>query len=128
MTLKNLIHFVPSFLVAAIIAYLSLLRQVSLSLPHFFGWDKLVHFLMFFALSSVILFDTRRTAKISRKIIFVIFLTGTLYGGIIEILQEYFFYPRTGEWFDWLADSLGVIFGIISVLALWKILKKDVMS
>jgi transcriptional regulator with XRE-family HTH domain len=34
------------------------------------------------------------------------------YGGIIEVLQEHFFYPRTGDWMDWLADCIGAWVGI----------------
>jgi VanZ family protein len=30
-------------------------------------------------------------------------------GGIIEILQEMFFNPRSGEWLDWLTDIAGVL-------------------
>jgi hypothetical protein len=35
-------------------------------------------------------------------------------------LQERFFYPRTGDWMDWVADVLGVVLGI----GLWWIGEK----
>ena len=36
-----------------------------------------------------------------------------VYGGVIELLQEQFFYPRTGELLDWLADGVGVCMGLV---------------
>jgi VanZ family protein len=35
-----------------------------------------------------------------------------VYGGIIEIAQERWFAPRSGEWMDWLADCIGLIVGV----------------
>ena len=32
-----------------------------------------------------------------------------LYGGLMELLQEYYFPPRTGDWEDWIADIVGVL-------------------
>jgi VanZ family protein len=32
-----------------------------------------------------------------------------VYGGVIELLQENFFPPRTGDWSDWVADALGSV-------------------
>ena len=37
-----------------------------------------------------------------------------VYGGVIEILQENFFYPRTGDWWDWLADIAGTVVGCVA--------------
>ena len=30
-----------------------------------------------------------------------------VYGGVIELMQEAYFQPRTAEWGDWIADILG---------------------
>ena len=43
-----------------------------------------------------------------------------LYGGLIEILQGAFFYPRTAEWLDWLADIIGTIIGTALVAGIWQ--------
>lgn len=43
-----------------------------------------------------------------------------LFGGLIEILQEQFFYPRTGDWMDWIADLSGSIFGYLISALLWQ--------
>jgi VanZ family protein len=39
-------------------------------------------------------------------------------GGLIEIIQEAFFKPRSSEWVDWLADIFGILtaWGIMSLL------------
>ena len=118
-------HYIPTVAVASGIAYLSLIRETGLSLPHFTGWDKLAHFCMYFALAAVMLWDTRRDRKQGRTVSVVLLAVCCLYGGLIEILQEEFFYPRTGDWLDWLADCLGAVFGLYSMSMVWKHLKKD---
>ena len=35
-----------------------------------------------------------------------------LYGGITELMQEFLVPSRTGDWFDFLADSIGTLLGI----------------
>lgn len=39
------------------------------------------------------------------------------YGGLIEIIQEYFSLNRTGDWFDFLADAFGIIIAICILTA-----------
>lgn len=51
--------------------------------------------------------------KIETKWLFTALLLPILYGGLIEILQENFFYPRTGDWWDWLADIVGTLIGCV---------------
>lgn len=43
----------------------------------------------------------------------IVLLIGAIYGGVIELLQEYFFPPRTGDWWDWLADCTGALLAVI---------------
>lgn len=44
-----------------------------------------------------------------------------LYGGIIEWVQGRWFYPRTGDWVDWIADAIGVLIGCGIVMATYAI-------
>jgi VanZ family protein len=44
-----------------------------------------------------------------------------VYGGIIEIVQELWFAPRSGEWMDWLADCIGVVVGIVLVMIIKRL-------
>jgi len=72
--------------------------------------DKAVHFLMYFGLSAVASFGYiygERGRIIVLKLIVFAFILPILYGGLIEIVQEYYFEGRYGDWFDLLADALG---------------------
>jgi VanZ family protein len=83
----------------------------NLQISHF---DKIAHFLMFLALSGVVFFDNTRylRRKISQSRIFwASFLYPTLFSGSIEILQEFLSSFRTGDWFDFLFDGIGVFIG-----------------
>ncbi len=97
-------------------------------IPH---CDKVVHFFMYFALSAVIclsllkqqqsgswgefvqLFLHKRDALVRLDIAPYFWLLAGLFpvffGGLIEILQEYYFPPRTGDMIDFLADVAGVL-------------------
>jgi VanZ family protein len=80
------------------------------------NFDKIVHFLMFLALSGVVFFDStsylRKKIKFS-QIFFTSFLYPTLFSGLIEIIQEYFSSFRTGDWIDFLFDGIGAFVGIV---------------
>ena len=71
--------------------------------------DKLIHFLMFFLLSSWFALIYRD----KRKIILISSLV--FYGLFLELMQMQFFIFRSFEWFDWLADSMGVIVGFFTI-------------
>ncbi len=86
---------------------------------------------MYAMLSLVFLFDSLKPLsrlpmreKASRLWILIGFAVGALYGGLIEILQENFFYPRTGTWGDWLADIAGCAVGLLLYLIIWSIEKR----
>lgn len=66
------------------------------------GFDKLVHFLAFAALTMPMAY-TRRFPMMW------IVLAGASYGGLIELIQPYV--GRSAEWGDWLADGLGAFLG-----------------
>ena len=71
--------------------------------------DKLIHFLMFFLLSCWFLMvygDKHKIALLSSLV---------LYGLLLELMQMEFFIFRSFEWFDWLADSIGVIVGFFTI-------------
>ena len=71
--------------------------------------DKLIHFLMFFLSTSwfvLIYGDKRKIILISSLVFFGLFL---------ELMQMQFFIFRSFEWFDWLADSIGVIVGFFTI-------------
>lgn len=79
-----------------------------LDIPHL---DKVVHFGMFFIMSLLIVLPLELHTSLSRRKIYAIAVLVALgYGGLIEILQHYFF-NRGGDVWDLCADVLGGIAG-----------------
>lgn len=80
------------------------------SFEFFIPMDKIVHFCMYLGLSGATAINYihgERGLVNNYKLLIIAFLLPILYGGFIEILQHYFFPPRAGDWFDFLADLLG---------------------
>lgn len=109
----------PPAIVAIIIFYLCCLLP-SKDIPDvgfdfFIPADKIVHFLMYFGLSLVAsfnyIYDKNGNIIILKLIIFAICIP-VLYGGLIEIIQDNYFQGRSGDWYDFLADTLGAIASI----------------
>lgn len=76
----------------------------------FIETDKIIHFLMYFGLSAVASFNYIYIKKghiIILKLIAFTILVPILYGGLIEIIQSEYCIGRTGDWFDFGADTLG---------------------
>lgn len=74
--------------------------------------DKVVHFFMYAGLALVLMIDCRKSIKTNRyNLYFVLscFVLPIIFGGVVEILQSAYFPPRTGDWFDWVADISGVV-------------------
>ena len=121
MVKKNIL----SILVALIILYLSLassdtFKNVPLiDIPNF---DKVVHFLMYFGLMSVIIFENRRTIK-SNKQLFLISLIPFFYGILMELLQSALTSTRSCSFFDAAFDAIGIIASILLWLRLKPFLK-----
>lgn len=45
--------------------------------------------------------------------VWVTLVIGTVYGGLIELFQEYVLTDRSGDWMDLIANIVGTILGII---------------
>lgn len=106
---RKVIGYWKSILVLSAIAYLSLLREPSISLPYVIGMDKWIHAIMYLVLTLTLLWDSQQRPQLW----WIVAVFSAIFGGFIEVLQEQFFYPRTGDWMDWLADCMGVIVAII---------------
>lgn len=79
---------------------------------YFEGADKVVHFLMFFALTLSYLFDYWKIVYPHRpkaKKTIAISVAAIVLGGIIEFLQEYMNLGRSMDATDLFADSVGVV-------------------
>lgn len=110
---RKIIKYWKSILVVSAIAYVSLWREMNVSLlPPIDSIDKWIHGLMYLILTFVLYWDCQHSSlshgwRLGITIVFPI-----LYGGFIEIMQEKYYSPRTGDWADWFADCIGVAIGI----------------
>ncbi len=117
---KTALNLLPGLLWAMIILVLTgLPGNYFPQISSFWDWiapDKMIHLFMFGSFTYLILWGLRSTYKDTTKrkrlILFTIVL-GTVYGGVTEILQRELFVGRDGNIFDFLANTLGGIIGIL---------------
>jgi VanZ family protein len=79
-------------------------------------FDKLVHSGVYSVLSIclIIAFYKQYNKENNRfKASILIIFIGIFYGGFMEILQHYIFINRSGNWYDFIANTVGTILGII---------------
>ena len=111
------LHRYPfTILLGVIIILLSLLPMPEIKLAEDVPLaDKWTHMVMYGALTLVIWFDYRRAHKRldALRLLLFAFLAPIAMGGILELLQAYCTTCRSGEWLDFLANSIGVCIGTI---------------
>ena len=117
---RKALTYWPSILVASAIAYGCLLRKPLYTLPPIEHGDRWAHWLAFMVLTLVLQWDSNRVGLKNGPRWLVVALLPMLYGGLIEVIQEKYFYPRTGDWMDWVADIAGVALS----MGLWWIGEK----
>ena len=81
------------------------------------GADKLAHAFLFLVMGYLPVAGrrSRGTSTATWRAATIAILCCTLYGGAIELLQEYYFH-RSGYWADLLADAAGATAGSVSRL------------
>ena len=112
-----------SISLCVVILYLCFMDTSSLPKVHISNFDKFVHVVMFLAIPVVVFFENASyfRKKVSTwKIIGYSFIFPVLYGGLIEIGQEYLTTTRTGDWMDFLFDGIGAFLGLIICLLINK--------
>lgn len=70
--------------------------------------DKIAHFILFAGLMYLIVLSKKKYT-ITYKQALIIAMFSWLYGGCIELIQQYFFTYRSGSWGDFIADGMGVL-------------------
>jgi VanZ family protein len=114
-----------TILLALLISSLSLVPGENMpgsflfSIPHF---DKIIHMCMYGALGFVALVESRKSPPrlaLHMLIIFSIFALSAL----IEILQATVIASRAAEWYDLLANFLGLLAGYLAyrLVGSWRI-------
>lgn len=115
--LDRIPRFLTSAVVTAGVLYLTLAPRPfgSVRIPLFGGADKVVHFMMFFAMAFAYHFDFRRGKKPvdEARLMGWIFVSLSAFGGLIELAQWKMRMGRSGDWYDLLADIAGAVYGII---------------
>lgn len=114
----------PPLLVLAVIFYLCCLIPVNdipkIKFNFFIPTDKIVHFIMFWGLAltaSINYIIVNKGKIIILKMILFAVIFSIICGGLIEIIQAEYFPARNGDWYDFLADTLGALASI--PFALW---------
>ena len=77
--------------------------------------------------ASTLMLDMYRDKRMEKeKHLPTIFAVGisSLFGGMIEIMQKLWFSPRTAEWIDWFADTIGALAGALFALLIIHIYEK----
>ncbi|NDV68496.1 VanZ family protein [Dysgonomonas sp. 25] len=91
----------------------------------FIPFDKFAHFMMYLGLAGSACFSYIFFAKgrvIILRMLFFCILLPILYGGLIELVQHYYFAGRSGDWYDFLADALGAFTAIPFALFFRKLI------
>jgi len=77
--------------------------------------DKLIHLLLFFTFSLLLIIDTKKffqTSSIQKNIIIAVTLTGVAVGLFTELVQYFVIVDRSGTIGDLIADISGILIGI----------------
>lgn len=77
------------------------------------SFDKLVHASIFFVLSSFWFVSAIKSGTISRAKIILILASCIAYGGVLEIMQAKVFSQRSGDWADFIANSIGCLLALL---------------
>lgn len=90
------------------------------SLPHYswadlISFDKFIHAFIFAVLVLLLLRGFKKQNQfvfIAKHAILFSVTASVLYGGLLELMQAYCFTARSGDWFDFTANSVGCFAGI----------------
>jgi len=128
--IMNMISYIlsirQSVRVFLVIVYIGFIAALSLlppqDLPHipmFRGADKLIHCGMYFVFSVLSCWTLKSEQNYSR--LFFIFMGTVGWGILMEYLQLNMHRGRSFSWYDELANSIGVTFGILIYILVSRI-------
>ncbi len=111
--------FIPAIFWALIIFFIISIPESTIppsgifDIPYF---DKIVHIIIFaiFAfLLHVGFYYKKESSKHKNNYYTTVFISGLLFSGITEILQHFLFDSRNADFYDFVANLIGVFTGII---------------
>ncbi len=116
MKIKNLLYFLPSILYYALIFFLSSHSyQIKARLPLS---DKGVHFLEFTVFSFLLSFGYFQGLKLSPQVKSVMIIFSGIVLGVLDECHQYFVPQRQFDVLDMVADSVGIVVGLLLFLYL----------
>lgn len=120
-----------SLTVIAIVIYLSFFKPPTMEITKIPNMDKLVHLCMYGGVSGMLWIEFLRNHRKYDEVMWHAWIGAVLcpilMGGAIELLQEYCTTYRGGDWFDFLANSTGVVLATLFayfVLRPWMLRNK----
>ena len=89
------------------------------------GIDKVMHICMYAGFAFLCIWGYRKqfisNGKDYRKrALWLTLAISIAYGGLTELMQEFLVPTRTGDWFDFLADTLGSLIGVLVFYLFFK--------
>ncbi|MGN1213577.1 MAG: VanZ family protein [Bacteroidaceae bacterium] len=125
---QNIIFLFPfTSLCVILIFILSFFSPPHTALDNVAYIDKWTHLVMYGGTTAVFWLeywyaDIRRSYRLGNVALITITLViPTLLGGLIELLQAYCTGGRrSGDWFDWIADTLGVVIAYLMGVTILK--------
>lgn len=92
------------------VLFLSTRVLEGIPIPLFKGSDKIVHFIFYAILVGLLSFGYVKGERFNlSKLLFSAYWS-VLFGGLIELIQHYLVKGRSGEWEDFLANTIGILF------------------
>ena len=114
--MNNYFWLILSIIWAGLIVYLSFFNPLSEDNvePWFRNQDKLGHF-VFFALLSLGLCKTFSEEIIIQNPLIISAMVALIFGVIMELSQHFFTHDRDGNFWDALANGLGILFMLVLI-------------
>ena len=87
----------------------------SINIPY---GDKIVHFIFYFVaavLGTLFLVEAKKERIVQSAHVVILAFTLIFFGIIIEVIQETMTTNRSGDAYDALANSMGIIVGILAI-------------
>ena len=103
LTVRHNFYFqiIGSFLILSLLSYLHFMQPPSLDVISFTLADKLAHFFMFFFTMMWFMYVSKKWLVTAVSLIFLAL--------VLEWIQMNYIINRSFDWFDWIADVIGIV-------------------
>ena len=107
LTVRHNFYFqiIGSFLILSLVSYLHFMQPPSLDVISFTQVDKLAHFLMFFFTMMWFMYVSKKWLVTAVSLL--------LLALVLEWIQMNYIINRSFDWFDWIADGIGIVFCLL---------------